>query len=139
MKINVLGFLLLVVLAKFTLADIVVNNELIKPAELYDTVTELDSKVFWQTPNVTKYYCIFRGTWDKKSHPQAYPKLARWSNQLIYSGTKQFLPWMKDRATTWGVEKIAEVGPFFHYSCCEICRFHFNLTHLMLLYTDWFH
>ena len=109
-------FLLLLVLqsALFSsvTADITVENDLIKPEEIYDLVYSADSKVWWRSQNATRYYCVFRNLWTKERHPKEYPKAARWSNIAMYSGTKEFRPWLKNRATTLGVEKIAEVCSF---------------------------
>jgi hypothetical protein len=103
--------LALVGFASFTSADIVVENDLIKPEEIYDFVVLQDSDHWWQSRNVTKYYCVMRGLWNPQNHPQKFPQLARMSNPLVYSGTKEFRPWLLNRQTTWGVEKVAEVRP----------------------------
>ena len=93
----------------FVSADIVVENDLIIPEEIYDFVALQDSNKWWQTTNRTKYYCIMRGLWNPQNHPAKFPELARFSNPLMYSSSKQFLPWLRNRATTYGIEKIAEV------------------------------
>lgn len=93
----------------FVSADIVVENDLIDPKDIYDVVVQQDSKHWWMSTNVTKYYCVMRGLWNPQNHPAEFPQLARFSNPLMYSSTKQFLPWLPKRATTYGVEKIAEV------------------------------
>jgi hypothetical protein len=36
--------------------------------------------------------------------------MAKWSDIMIYSTTKDFRPWLKNRATTTGVETLAETG-----------------------------
>jgi Spondin_N len=96
-------------LAPVAKADIVVENDLIDPKEIYDFVALQDSEHWWMSGNVTKYYCIMRGLWNPQNHPAEFPQLARFSNPLMYSSTKQFLPWLRNRATTYGVEKVAEV------------------------------
>jgi hypothetical protein len=96
-------------LVLLTSGDIYYENELIKPDEIFDTVQLLDSDTSWQAQNVTRYYCVFRGLWDKTRQPALFPDLARFSSPLIYSGNKQYIPWLKNRATTLGVEKYAEV------------------------------
>jgi hypothetical protein len=59
--------------------------------------------------NRTKYYCVFRNLWDEAHHPKSYPALARWSDPVIYSSTKQYMPWLRNRQTSYGIEKLAEV------------------------------
>ena len=103
-------FLALATILSRTAADIVVENDLIKPEEIYDFVVLQDSEHWWQSHNVTKYYCIMRGLWNPQNHPKKFPQLARMSNPMIYSGTKEFRPWLLNRQTTWGVEKVAETG-----------------------------
>ena len=106
-------------LLSLTTADIVVENDLIKPEQIYDFVVLQDSQHWWQSRNVTKYYCIMRGLWNPQNHPKKYPQLARMSNPVIYSGTKEFRPWLLNRATSRGVEKVAETG-FTDYLLDEI-------------------
>ena len=89
--------------------DIEVINDLIKPEELYDFVYSTDSDVWWRTQNETKYYCVFRNLWTSERHPKDYPGQARWTNNVLYSTTKDWRPWLKNRATTLGIETIAEV------------------------------
>ena len=92
------------------LAYVEVENDVILPEEIYDTV-ELERSSHWYTiKNTTKYYCIMRGLWSPQSHPAKFPQLARMSNPLIYSSTKEFRPWLLNRQTTVGVEKVAEFG-----------------------------
>lgn len=57
----------------------------------------------------TKYYCVFRSTWNAENQPTEYPELARWGNPLMFSHTKQYAPYIKGRAAPYGVEQIAEV------------------------------
>jgi hypothetical protein len=94
-------------------ADIVVENDMIIPEEIYDFLYSTDSTVWWQSTNATKYYCIFRNMWTKAHHPKEYPANARWGNVVMYSTTKQFRPWLKNRATTAGIETLAEVRILF--------------------------
>ena len=56
-------------LARVLRADIVVVNDLIKPEDVYDFTYSTDSDIWWRSQNATKYYCIFRSTWDKENHP----------------------------------------------------------------------
>lgn len=110
-QLRVLAVLLASLLSlSTTRADIVVENDLIKPEEIYDFVVLQDSQHYWLARNVTKYYCIMRGLWNPQNHPAKYPQLARMSNPMIYSGSKEFRPWLLNRQTTWGVEKVAETG-----------------------------
>jgi len=90
-------------------ADIEVINDLIKPEEIYDFTYSTDSDVWWRSENVTKYYCVFRNLWTSDRHPKDFPKAARWTNNVMYSTTKDWRPWLKNRATTLGIETIAEV------------------------------
>mmetsp|Transcript_3387 Transcript_3387/g.7089 ORF Transcript_3387/g.7089 Transcript_3387/m.7089 type:complete len:401 (-) Transcript_3387:22-1224(-) len=94
----------------FVSADIVIENDLINPEEIFDFVVLQDSSHWWLSPNSTHYFCIMRGLWNPFNHPKKYPNLARMSNPIMYSSTKQYMPWLINRATTWGVEKIAETG-----------------------------
>eukprot|EP00527_Entomoneis_sp_CCMP2396_P004032 CAMPEP_0198148804 /NCGR_PEP_ID=MMETSP1443-20131203/43407_1 /TAXON_ID=186043 /ORGANISM="Entomoneis sp., Strain CCMP2396" /LENGTH=403 /DNA_ID=CAMNT_0043813619 /DNA_START=50 /DNA_END=1261 /DNA_ORIENTATION=- len=91
-------------------ADIVVENDLINPEEIFDFIVLQDSNHWWLSPNTTQYFCVMRGLWNPYNHPKKFPNLARVSNPLIYTSSKQYLPWLINRATTWGVEKIAETG-----------------------------
>lgn len=97
-------------LTKNVSGDIVFENELIKPEEIYDLVVALDSNVSAYTMNDTNYYCVFRSNWNKKNHPADYPDLARYGEQAIFSHTKQYTPYLKNREAPMGVEKVAEVG-----------------------------
>lgn len=108
-------------IAQFATADIVVENDLINPEEIYDFIVLQDSDHWWLSPNTTQYFCIMRGLWNPFNHPKKYPNLARMSNPVMYSSTKQYLPWLINRATTWGVEKIAEVRKHLMYF---ITQFH---------------
>jgi hypothetical protein len=99
----------LAVLARYAAADIVIDNEIIKPEDIYDFVTE-DSQEDWKSLNTKKYYCTYRNLWTKIDHPKDYPKFARLSNLIMYSSTTGFLPWLKTRQTTLGVETLAEVS-----------------------------
>ena len=104
-------FLVLVALTRqYASADIVVENDLINPEDIYDFIVLQDSNHWWLSPNTTQYFCIMRGLWNPKNHPKKFPGMARMSNPIVYSSTKQWLPWLINRATTWGVEKIAEVS-----------------------------
>jgi hypothetical protein len=92
------------------LGQVVFENELFKPEEVFDFEYSTDSDVYWTNQNVSKYYCIFRSLWTEENQPEKYPVSARWGDQIIHSGTKQFTPWLKNRVTTLGVEKVAESG-----------------------------
>lgn len=91
-------------------ADIVLDNDMIEPEEVYDFVVLQDSDRWRQSTNETKYYCIMRGLWNPQNQPHRFHPLASMSNPILYSGTKKFRPWLINRQTTWGVEKIAETG-----------------------------
>lgn len=100
---------LFALLALVVHGDVVVENDLIIAKEIYDFTYSTDSDVWWQARNTTNYYCIFRNLWTKERHPNDYPKMAKWSDIMLYSSTKDFRPWLKNRATTLGIETLAEV------------------------------
>lgn len=89
--------------------NIVYNNDLIKTNEIFDLVYAKDSEVLSSAQNQTKYYCVFRSSWNPVNQPTNYPKLARWGDPLMFSHTAQYYPFIKDRAATNGVQHIAEV------------------------------
>ena len=95
------------------LADIIFENELIKTEEIFDLEYAKDSNV-WAYENdglnQTKYYCVFRNNWTPKNHPAEYPELARWGTPAIFSHTKQYAPYLKNRAAPIGIQQIAEVS-----------------------------
>lgn len=91
-------------------ADITVINDIVIPQEIYDFVYSSDSTTWWRSKNRTSYYCIFRSLWTKESAPNDYPNMARVTDPVMYSTTKEYRPWLKGRATTRGIEKIAEVS-----------------------------
>ena len=90
-------------------ADILYENDLITPSEVFDLKYALDSGVGWEVFNKTKYYCVFRNLWTPEDHPKDYPDLARWSTPAIFSHSKQYSPFIKNREANYGVEVIAEV------------------------------
>jgi len=95
-------------------ANIVVENELIDTKEIFDLESARDSSVYaWDNNglNVSKYYCVFRNNWSADNHPSKYPELTRWSNPVLFSHTKQYAPFLKNKAAPYGVETIAEVRP----------------------------
>jgi hypothetical protein len=133
-----MGLLLLLLMVIFFVnivhADIVVDNEIIRPEEIFDFTYSEDSPVDWQTRNVTKYYCIYRSLWSTRDHPANFPQMARLSNVAMYTSTKQYLPWLQTRAVTVGVERLAEVrgkqtetdGPYANakrFGACSVIRF----------------
>jgi hypothetical protein len=101
---------LLVASAQLVVADVVFENELIKPEEIFDLVRANDSAVKALSNNATRYYCIFRSNWSPENHPEEYPQLASWGNPMMFSHTKQYAPFLKNRAAPYGVEQIAEVS-----------------------------
>jgi len=90
-------------------ADILFDNEEVVVEEVFDLKYALDSDVGLGMPNATKYYCVFRGTWNKDDHPNDYPELARFDPPLMFSHTKAYTPFLKNREANQGVEVIAEV------------------------------
>lgn len=112
---------LLSVVVTTTRADIVLENDLIVADEIYDLKYALDSDVSWTTPNTTKYYCVFRSLWTPDDHPNEFPDLARMSSPSVFSHTKQFSPFLKNRDANYGVEIIAEVSFSFLLTCVCDC------------------
>jgi hypothetical protein len=100
----------LAALAGYAAADIVVDNEIINPDDIYDIVYSEDSDENWKSVNTKKYYCMYRNLWTKIDHPVQYPQFARLSSVIMYSSTTGFLPWLRTRSTTVGVELLAEVS-----------------------------
>ena len=103
----------LVALAATAQADIVYENEVITTSEIFDLDYALDSTVWaydQQTLNVSKYYCVFRSNWNQENHPADFPELARWANPVLFSHTKEYSPFLKNRGAPNGVETVAEVG-----------------------------
>jgi hypothetical protein len=100
----------LAALAGYAAADIVVENEIFNPDDIYDFVTSEDSEEDWKSENTKKYYCTYRNLWSKVDHPKDYPQFARLSDFILYSSTTGFLPWLVQRQTTVGVETLAEVS-----------------------------
>lgn len=93
-------------------ADVFFENELIKTTEIFDLDYALDSSVWAYENNgrnASKYYCVFRSNWNPENHPAEFPKMARWGNPVLFSHTKQYAPYIKNRAAPIGVETIAEV------------------------------
>lgn len=91
-------------------ADIVMENELIISNEVFDLKYALDSDVeASRQRNETQLYCIFRSKWTKEDHPAHFPKLARFSTPVLFSHTKQYTPFLKNREANYGVKIIAEV------------------------------
>ena len=109
MKLLILSLFLLAVPAQ---ADIYYENELIRLDEVFDLEFARDSSVWAYENNgrnTSKYYCVFRSNWNKENHPAEYPELARWANPIMFSHTKQYAPYIKNRKAPYGVETIAEV------------------------------
>jgi hypothetical protein len=106
----------LAALARYAAADIVVENEIFNPDDVFDFVNSEDSLEDWKSLNTKKYYCTYRNLWTKIDHPVDYPQFARLSNYIMYSSTSGFLPWLKTRATTVGVETLAEVSSSWRLS-----------------------
>ena len=89
-------------------ADIILENEVIKVAEIFDLEYAKDSNVWAYENNghnQSKYYCTFRSNWNANDHPAEYPKLARWGEPLLFSHTKQHIPYIKGRRAPYGVEQ----------------------------------
>ena len=91
-------------------ADIVMENELIISNEVFDLNYAMDSQVeAVRQRNETQMYCIFRSKWTVEDHPEHFPKLARFSTPVLFSHTKQYTPFLKNREANYGVEVLAEV------------------------------
>jgi hypothetical protein len=106
----------LAALAGYAAADIVVDNEIYNPDDIFSFITSEDSAEDWKSTNTKKYYCTYRNLWTKIDHPQEYPQFARLSDYIMYSSTTGYLPWLIGRQTTVGVETLAEVSSSFHSS-----------------------
>ncbi|GAX25699.1 hypothetical protein FisN_14Lh007 [Fistulifera solaris] len=92
-------------------ADIVMENELIISNEVFDLNYAMDSEVeAVRQRNETQFYCIFRSKWTVEDHPEHFPKLARFSTPVLFSHTKQYTPFLKNREANYGIEIIAEEG-----------------------------
>lgn len=95
-------------------ADIAIEDQVIIPEDIYDLVELQKSNHTMQdiqNNNLTaSYYCIMRNLWNRQSHPNQFPKMARISNPVIYSGTTSFHPWMINRTASAGIEFMAETG-----------------------------
>ena len=91
-------------------ADIIFENEEIKVDEVFDLKYALNSGVLKNVRNATKYYCVFRSLWTPEDHPNHYPKLARYTTPVLFSHTKQYTPFLKNREANYGLEIIAEVS-----------------------------
>ena len=93
----------------FGVSDIVFENELIKSEEIFDLVYAIESNVSANVQNQSKFYCVFRSNWNKANQPEDFPELARWGSPVIFSHTKQYVPFLKNREAPQGVEIVAEV------------------------------
>lgn len=103
-------------------ADIVLENELIISNEIFDLNYAMDSDVeAARQRNETQFYCIFRSKWTIEDHPAHFPKLARFSTPVLFSHTKQYTPFLKNREANYGIEVIAEVRLVMNW-----CRFSFS-------------
>ena len=98
----------------FVRSDIILNNELIETTDVFDLQYALDSNVSAAVPasvnGQAKYYCVYRNNWNKKNHPNYYPTFARIGNPMIFSHTKEYVPFLQKEQAPAAVEKIAEVS-----------------------------
>lgn len=105
--------IILFLVATLTSADIIYDNEVIKTEEIFelDYARDSDLTIYDNDGrNATYYYCTFRSNWNAENHPAQFPKAARWGSALMYSHTKQYVPFLKNREAPYGVEQIAEVS-----------------------------
>lgn len=102
--------LLLFVAAVPTAADIVFGGEELDLNEVFNLDYATDSAEYLLSENHQRYYCVFRSNWNAVNHPVDFPDLGVWSDPIMFSHTKQFVPALKDRAAPIGVEQIAEVS-----------------------------
>jgi len=119
MKISA-AVLSLITLAR---ADIVYENEPIVASEVFDLKFAYNSKVGTGLRNNTKYYCVYRSLWNKQNHPVDYPEKPRISPQVIFSHTKQYTPFLKNREANRGVEVLVEVRCRCFSPCPPVCFF----------------
>lgn len=84
-------------------------NDPVVPEEIYDIVNLTTSLEKVNSPNIHKYYCVFRGNWDIDTQPAFFPDpLARFGNPVLYSGSNELRPWIQNRPATRGVEVFVE-------------------------------
>jgi len=57
-----------------------------------------------------RYYCTFRGKWNKQRHPNDFPRSPSWSAPVILSHSNGYRMWTGTETATLGVESIAEEG-----------------------------
>lgn len=68
------------------------------------------SNVNQHYPGDLRYYCTFRGKWNRERHPNDFPKSASWSEQVLISHSKDWRMWTGTETVTSGVEYMAEEG-----------------------------
>jgi len=61
-------------------------------------------------PGDLRYYCTFRGKWNRERHPNDFPTAASWSAPVIVSHSKGWRMWTGTETVTAGVEYMAEEG-----------------------------
>jgi len=61
-------------------------------------------------PGDLRYYCTFRGKWNRERHPNDFPTSASWSAPVIVSHSKDWRMWTGTETVTAGVEFMAEEG-----------------------------
>jgi hypothetical protein len=129
--VTVLGLL-----ASLVTADIVFENEAIVASDVFDLKYAIKSDVVETSRNATKYYCVFRSLWTEQDHPNDYPDLARYSTPVIFSHTKQYTPFLKNRDANYGVEILAEVCTYStSIYLAQLSNFKRCFTHLFLFDT----
>ncbi|CAB9508589.1 Spondin-1 [Seminavis robusta] len=99
------GLLSLIVATLFSLESVnaAVNEE--------DVLIENKGITSGQTSERIAYQCTFRNLWTKNRQPVRFPEeLGRWAGPILWTHTLQFQPWVRDKAVTRGVEKLAEDG-----------------------------
>jgi len=68
------------------------------------------SNVNQHYPGDLRYYCTFRGKWNRERHPNDFPQSASWSAPVIVSHSKDWRMWTGTETVTAGVEYMAEQG-----------------------------
>jgi len=61
-------------------------------------------------PGDLRYYCTFRGKWNRERHPLDFPQSASWSAPIMISHSKDWRMWTGTETVTAGVEYMAEEG-----------------------------
>lgn len=87
-------------------------NDLIEVDKIFDLEYATTGNVWAKDPvatNVTKYYCVFRSNWNSRDHPVNFPEAARWGPPILFSGSRDNIPYEQGKSAKYGEEQVAEV------------------------------